>query len=156
MIKNLKPDINSRYEQGYYVIKNKEKYRGDTNKIIIRSSYEKRMCQICDVNENIIQWSSEPIGIKYLSPLDNKEHTYWLDFWFKTKDKKEYIIEVKPSSKLKKPKKPKKITEKSKIGYNNKLSEYIKNYSKFKAATKFAKKMGVQFIIADEKFLFNK
>jgi len=152
-IKNLKPNYNSRYENGYYVPKNKEKYKGDINNVIIRSSYEKRMCQICDASPSIIAWSSEPIAIRYISKVDGKTHNYWLDFWFKTKEGKEYIVEVKPNGKLKEPKKPRKKTKKAMYNYGLRLKEYLVNYSKFEAATEFAKQSGMNFIIAEEEFL---
>ena len=154
-IKNLKPSANSRYEQNYYVLKNPNKYRGDKTKIIYRSSYEKRFCQLCDSSPKIISWSSEPISIRYTSMYDNRQHSYWLDFWFKYDDGREFIVEVKPSGKLKKPRKPSKKTAKSLENYNHRMKEYLVNYSKFKAASEFAKQTGVEFIIVDEHFLFS-
>jgi len=152
-IKNFKPSIYSRYEQGYYVPHNKHKYKGDIDKIIIRSSYEKRMCQICDGTPEIIEWSSEPIAIRYISEVDGKTHNYWLDFWMKMNDGREFIVEVKPTGKLKAPKKPKKRTDKALYNYSIRMKEYLVNYSKFKAASEFAKQTGMQFIIAEETFL---
>ena len=154
-IKNLTPNKNSRYEQDYYVLKNPEKYRGDETKIIYRSSYERRMCQYCDSNPKIISWSSEPLAIRYTSLFDGRQHNYWLDFWFKYDDGREFIVEVKPNAKLKKPRRPSKKTPKSLENYNKKLKEYLVNYSKFKAASDFARQSGVEFIIIDESFLFS-
>ena len=147
-IKNLKPNAYSKYEQGYYVIKNPAKYRGNINSIIVRSSYEKRMCQFCDLSENVLEWSSEPIAILYTSLVDGKRHKYWIDFWVKTKEK-EYLVEVKPNVKLQKPKKSRSKS------YPKLLHEYLVNYSKFSAAIQFAKSSNMEFIIADENFLFN-
>lgn len=154
-IKNLGPSINSRYEQNYYILKNPEKYRGNKSKIIYRSSYEKRFCQYCDMSEKIISWSSEPLSIMYTSIADGRRHKYWLDFWIKYEDGREFIIEVKPNNKLKKPRKPSKKTSKSLENYNYKLKEYLTNYSKFKAAAEFARQSGIEFIIVDENFLFD-
>lgn len=148
-IKNLKPNAFAPTEQGYYKVQNIEKYKGNPNNIIYRSSYEKRMCQICDLSNQIIRWSSEPIAITYQSLVDGRNHLYWVDFWLKLKDEKEYIVEVKPEAKLKKPKKSKNI-----ISYNYRLKEYLINMSKFKAASVFAQQIGMNFIIADENFLF--
>jgi hypothetical protein len=154
-IKNLKPSVNSKYEQNYYRLVNPLKYKGDPNKIIYRSSYEKRMCQICDSSDKIIQWSSEPIAIMYTSLFDGKRHKYWLDFWFKYYDGREFIIEVKPLNKLNKPKAPAKKTTKALENYNFRMKEYLVNYSKFKAASEFAQQTGLEFVIVDEKFLFS-
>jgi hypothetical protein len=155
-IKNLKPSQNSRYEQGYYVIQNPEKYRGDTNKIIVRSSYEKKMCIYCDLDKNVISWSSEPIAIAYTSKVDGRRHKYWIDYWVKLNDGREFLVEVKPNGKLKKPRTPgKNATAKKIYNYNTRLKEYLVNLSKFEAAITFANQVGMEFIIADEDFLFN-
>jgi len=53
-----------------------EKYNGDPNKIILRSSWEKRFCKFVDTNPNVIKWSSEAFRIPYISPLDGKLHNY--------------------------------------------------------------------------------
>lgn len=150
-IKNLKPTPNSKYESGYYSPKYPDKYRGDLKKIIYRSSYERRMCQFCDFTDSVIEWSSEPIAIMYTSMYDNRRHKYWVDFWVKLNNGKEFIVEVKPSMKLKKPRKTKRNIK----SFNEAAKEYLVNYSKFQAASQFAKASGMEFIIADENFLFS-
>ena len=54
----------------------------------------------CDLNENILEWGSEEIAIPYRSPIDNRVHRYFPDFYVKLKETtgkiKKYIIEVKP------------------------------------------------------------
>ena len=47
------------------------KYKGNINNIICRSSWERKMCRWCDLNENVLQWGSEEFSIPYLSPIDN-------------------------------------------------------------------------------------
>ena len=32
------------------------KYKGNAKNIICRSSWERRFCNYCDINENIIEW----------------------------------------------------------------------------------------------------
>ena len=65
----------------------------------------------CDLNENILEWGSEEIVIPYRSPIDNRIHRYFPDFYVKLKETtgkiKKYIIEVKPKKQLKPPVKPK-------------------------------------------------
>ena len=46
--------IKSKYKPNY-----PNKYKGDANNIICRSSWERRFCSWCDLNENIIEWGSE-------------------------------------------------------------------------------------------------
>ena len=45
-----------------------KKYKGNTNNIICRSSWETKFCNYCDLNENILEWASEEFYIKYVSP----------------------------------------------------------------------------------------
>ena len=59
--------IKSRYKP-----KNPQKYQGNPNNIICRSSWERKFCVWCDVNKNIISWASEEMSIPYLSPKDNR------------------------------------------------------------------------------------
>ena len=40
-----------------------KKYKGDSDNIICRSSWERRFCNYCDLNENILQWGSEEFWI---------------------------------------------------------------------------------------------
>jgi len=159
-IKNLKPNPNGPYKQGYYSLQNPDKYIGDKSRIIARSSWEAKFMNWCDSNPAILQWSSEPVPIPYLSPIDNKEHKYNVDFWVKTLKsgaEEQWLIEIKPSAQMKQPSKSllegnrtlKKITR-----YNRELKTFIINSAKFDAAKKFAEARGMKFGVANEKFLF--
>ena len=70
---------------GKYIPSNITKYRGDVNKIVYRSLWERRFMVYCDENSNILEWGSEEIIIPYLSPWDGKIHRYFPDFYIKTK-----------------------------------------------------------------------
>ena len=91
----------------------------------------------CDRNENILKWSSEEIWIPYLSPLDNRVHKYFPDFYIKYVDKnkvtKESLIEVKPKRQVNGPKTGKRVTKKQLV----EMKEYAKNQAKWKAAKEF-------------------
>lgn len=157
-IKNLKPRSRSRYKQGYYKLLNPKKYHGDGSKIIYRSGYELQFCKWCDLNPNIIKWSSEPFYIDYYTTLDSKKHKYYIDFYIEIQMQdsvKKMLIEVKPGTKLKPPKKPKRKTKKSQKNYNYLLKEFHVNECKFKTAKKFAQTMGAEFKIVTESFLKN-
>ena len=56
-----------------------QKYQGDPNNIICRSSWERRFCNYCDTNPNILRWASEEFSIPYVSPVDNRVHRYYPD-----------------------------------------------------------------------------
>ena len=42
----------------------------------------------CDLNETISEWQSEEFWIPHRSPLDNRIHRYFPDFFLKYIDKK--------------------------------------------------------------------
>ena len=111
----------------------------------------------CDGKSDILKWSSEPIKIRYVSPIDNKIHLYYPDFYMCVRQQDgseiEYIVEVKPSKQLKKPKKPKRQTKKAMSNYRYAAKEYLKNNAKAIAAQAYAKEKGMKFIILTEKTL---
>ena len=75
-IKSVKP--NGRYKSGKFIPKNPEKYVGDINNIIYRSSWEGRFCQYCDINPNIIKWSSEPLEIRFWNPKNDEMFMHFI------------------------------------------------------------------------------
>jgi hypothetical protein len=158
-IKNVKPTHKSGFVQGYYKLNNPEKYIGDPGKIIYRSSWEYRFCRYCDDSPNVLKWSSEPVAIKYISPIDQKEHNYFIDFYARVKRgelEKDYLIEVKPESSLVKPvMEGGNQTMRKLKNYNYALKTYITNRAKFAAAKKHAESNGYKFVIVTEKFLFD-
>ena len=89
------------------------KYKGNVKNIICRSSWERRFCNYCDINESIIEWGSEEFFIPYISPKDNRVHKYYPDFIIKVKEStnkiKTYVIEVKPKKQTEPPKKRKRV-----------------------------------------------
>lgn len=54
----------------------------------------------CDNNQNILEWGSEEVIVPYRSPIDNRYHRYFPDFYIKVKESngmiKKMIIEIKP------------------------------------------------------------
>ena len=62
----------------------------------------------CDKNENILEWGSEEIFLPYRSPVDNRIHRYFPDFYIKVKEStghvKKYLIEAKPKKQCVEPK----------------------------------------------------
>lgn len=158
------PQKGSRYKQNYYHPKNPHKYVGDLTKIISRSSWEQRFMVWCDLHPNIIKWNSENVIIPYISPLDNKFHRYYIDFWIcieRDGARTQYLIEVKPKAQTLPPNK--KLTSAVNEGnataaqlkrYNRELRIYIVNKAKFMAATNYAKARGMVFQVCTENFLF--
>lgn len=145
----LKPRRSGKIQQGYYNPKNPNKYIGDLSKIIYRSSWEFKFLRLCDESPNIVRYSSEPISIPYLSPIDKRVHKYYIDFYVEQKcsdgQVQRWFIEVKPAKHTKMPKKPKKESVKSLGNYVSAVKRFLVNREKFKAARNYAKQQNMMF-----------
>lgn len=126
-----------KFLQGKFKPTNPEKYKGDSNNIIYRSSWERKFLQYCDTNKNIVEYSSEEIALPYRSPIDQRIHRYFPDFYIKVKEStgqiKKYLIEIKPKKQTIEPQVKTKRTK----GYIYEVVEYAKNQAKWKAAKEF-------------------
>lgn len=159
-IKNLKPSANSKFKQGYFQVQYPEKYIGNPTEIIARSSWEQKFMNWCDNHPAVKRWSSEPVAIPYISPIDNRQHKYYVDFYaevLKAGIVEKWLIEIKPNAQTKMPSKS--LLEGSKTlkkqqQYNWALKTYIINATKFAAAKNFAESRGMRFGVAGENFLF--
>jgi hypothetical protein len=136
-----------------YIPVNPQKYSGDVNNIIMRSSWETRFAKWCDMNPSIIRWSSEETVIPYICPTDNKLHRYFIDFKIRVQQKdgstKTYLIEIKPLKQTAPPVFPGRQTKR----YLAESYSFIKNQAKWKSATDYAKDRGWEFKIITEKEL---
>jgi len=136
--------------KGIYKPSNPKKYIGDSNNIIYRSLWERKFMVWCDLNENILKWASEEIWIPYVSPLDNRVHKYFPDFYIKYKDTKgvvkESLVEVKPKRQVNGPKIGKRVTQKQLV----EMKEFAKNQAKWKAAEEFCEDRKWSFQILTE------
>ena len=138
--------IKSRYKPEY-----PRKYKGDPNNIICRSSWERKFCRWCDLNENILEWGSEEFCIPYRSPVDRRVHRYFPDFINKVREQtgevKRYVIEVKPK---KQTRPPVQTTKKRTKTYINEVKTYAVNEAKWKAADEWCKDRLLEFKIITE------
>ena len=64
-----------------------KKYRGNPSRIVYRSLWEKKYMKYCDHTPSILEWGSEEIIIPYRSPIDNRVHRYYPDFYIKVREK---------------------------------------------------------------------
>ena len=139
--------------RGKYYPSYPKKYKGDPTNIIYRSLWERKFMVYCDKNTNILEWASEEIAIPYRSPIDNRVHRYFPDFYMKVKEVngkiKRYVIEVKPAKQTKPPTKPKRQTK----GYIREAYEYAKNQAKWKMAREFCADRMWEFKVVTEKEL---
>ena len=101
--------------QGIFRPKNPQKYIGDSNNIVYRSSWECRVMNWFDQNDDIISWASEELIVPYKSPIDNRFHRYFPDFIVKVKTRdgtmKTLMIEVKPKKQTIPPEPRKRVTK---------------------------------------------
>ena len=138
--------------KGKYRPNNPLKYKGDYRNIIYRSLWELKFMKYCDSNQNILEWGSEEFWLPYRSPLDNKVHRYFPDFYIKVKEStgmiKKYLIEVKPKRQTKPP-----VKKTSKKSYIYEAHEYAKNQAKWKMAKEFCKDRLWEFKVMTEKAL---
>ena len=136
--------------KGKYSPKFPKKYKGNPCEIYYRSSWERTFMKYCDTNENILEWFSEEIAVPYRSPIDNKIHRYFPDFYIKVKESngsiKKYIIEIKPKKQTIEPIPQKRKTK----GYIYEVYEYAKNQAKWKAAEEWCADKGYEFKVLTE------
>ena len=129
------------------------KYQGNTKHIICRSSWERKFCLWCDMNNSIISWASEEFSIPYVSPKDNRVHKYYPDYLIKVKEKndmiKTYVVEVKPYKQTRPPKTPMRKTK----SYLTECVTYAVNQAKWKAAKEFCEDHRIEFKVVTEKEL---
>ena len=139
--------------KGKYYPSFPKKYKGDPTNIIYRSLWERKFMVYCDKNQNILEWASEEIAIPYRSPIDNRVHRYFPDFYIKVKETngkiKNYVIDVKPAKQTIPPKKPKRQTK----GYIREAYEYARNQAKWKMAKEFCADRQWEFKVVTEKEL---
>ncbi len=132
-----------------------EKYLGNSNNIICRSSWERQFCRYCDVNPNIVKWASEEFSIPYISPVDGRPHRYYPDFLIEVKEKsgklKKYVIEIKPKKQTQPPVKKKRVTK----GFILEAKTYAVNQAKWKAAVEFCNDNLIEFKIITEDELYH-
>lgn len=140
----------SKWKQGVYKVRNPDKYVGNLNEVVFRSSWELSMNQFLDNNPNILRWSSEELIIPYLKPTDKKVHRYFPDYWieYKNRDGKvvQEVLEIKPDNQVNVGRK-KRVTNYERI-------TYAINIAKWKAATKYCNDRGIKFRILTEKQMF--
>jgi hypothetical protein len=136
--------------KGRYRVLNPSKYKGNLSEIVYRSSWELKFMRWCDINASVLEWGSETVVIPYKSPVDNKFHRYFVDFYVKIKNKEnkivKYLVEIKPDKFTKPPQIPKRQTKK----FIQEVFQYGTNQAKWKAADEFCQDRGMKFLILTE------
>lgn len=135
---------NTKFHQGKFSPKNPEKYKGNISEIFFRSGLERRFMMFLDACPVIVKWSSETVIIPYVNMVDQRVHRYFVDFWVKLPDNREFLIEIKPKKQCSPPRKNSKK-------YLTESYEFIKNKSKWGYAEKYAKKENMEFKVITDK-----
>jgi hypothetical protein len=137
----------SKFAQGAYEVKNKEKYVGKGIPRY-RSGWELAFMRFLDNNDSILQWASESISIPYRNPITGKQSIYVPDFLITYRNRNNQmiaeVIEIKPK---------KQSVVESKMKANERATVAV-NYAKWDAATKWCKKQGLLFRVITEDDMF--
>ena len=140
----------SKYQQGYFRPRNPEKYMGDSNNIVYRSSWELSFMQWCDKNPNILRYGSEEFSIPYYNPVKQRVCRYFPDFIMEVLEtngkKQKYVVEIKPKRQTVPPVQGKKKTK----TYLNEMNTYAVNQSKWKAIQEWCDDRMIKFQLITE------
>ncbi|AMQ66009.1 head completion protein [Stenotrophomonas phage vB_SmaS-DLP_6] len=137
--------------RGKYKPINTSKYNGDPTQITYRSNLERKVMRYFDLHKDVLSWSSEEVIVPYRSPIDNRVHRYFVDFWVKMVDVdgnvKQLLIEVKPLAQCKEPVKKTRVTRR----YLSEVQTWAVNKAKWSAAKSYSDSRGWRFVIMTEK-----
>lgn len=137
------------FKQGKFVPRFPEKWVNPTG-IVYRSGLERKYFRYLESRKEVVAIASEEFYIPYISPVDNKEHRYFVDLIVKTSNGQTWVVEIKPESQTIAPKKTKRKKEST---FLQEAITYEINSAKWKAAEMFCRKHGYVFLIATEKDL---
>jgi hypothetical protein len=133
----------SKYAQGKYTVKNREKYVG-RKEPTYRSSWEFSFMLFCDNNPSVLQWASEPFMVPYRNPFTGRNTIYVPDFMMvyvdRSQQKHAEVIEVKP----------RKETNLDEARSTRDRAAVALNLAKWAAANEFCKQYGMRFRVVTE------
>jgi hypothetical protein len=136
--------------KGLFKPRNPQKYKGDPSNIVYRSRWELKFMGYLDAHQDVVQWGSEEFCIPYRSPIDNRIHRYFPDFWVKkinTDGSSEtVVVEIKPAKETVAPAVQTKKTKR----YLREVYTWGINSAKWEAARSFCADRKWKFIIMTE------
>ena len=164
---NSAPKQPTKYRQGLYTPKNKDKVIKLNSKggLWYRSGLEQKMMIYLDNNSKIVNWGAEHLSIPYekteydndTKDLKTTEHCYYPDFYYELLREDgtvmKVVAEVKPLSETMEPKLPHNPTSKQLKNFEYSLKMYNKNLSKWTYMIEYCRKKGFEFIIVTEERL---
>lgn len=140
----------AKFHSGKYFVVNKNKYDGDFDNVMYRSSWEKQAFKWCDLNPDVVAWNSEEVVVPYRCKTDGKVHRYFMDLKVTFKSGKTVLVEIKPKSQTQKPK-----ISRNKKRLVEEVMTFMKNQSKWKAAKFYAERNDWEFQVWTEDTLAN-
>jgi hypothetical protein len=136
------------FRQGFYQVKNTQKYVG-AGQPKYRSGWEMTFMMFLDSNDNVLQWASESVRIPYRNPITGKQSMYVPDFLITYKNRTNTmsaeLVEIKPK---------KQSLIESRMNDRDRAIVAV-NYAKWDAATKWAKRNGLIFRVITEDDIFH-
>lgn len=142
-----------RARQSVYEPVYKEKYVGQYP-ITARRNWERDFMVFCDMNDDVLEWASEPVidgrmGLPYRCPLTGRQTIYIPDFLVTIRDAKGHIhkklVEIKPLHEA--------VLEYTR---NDKDRDTLtKNLAKWEAARQWCERRGIEFVVMTEQQLFS-
>ena len=135
---------------GTYTVKNKSKYRGNADKIVYRSLWERDCMKHFDKDPTVVKWSSEEVVVPYFYDVDRRMHRYFVDFLVTYTSGVTLLIEVKPKKETSVPVYKGSKTRK----YISESMTYVQNQNKWKAAVEYAKDRQWEFVVWTEDTLY--
>lgn len=149
-IKRVKEQGGVAYK-GRYKPVNVSKYMGDPTNITYRSGLELKLMRYLDLHQDVLGWSSEEVVIPYRSPIDNRMHRYFCDFFVRMRDADgnigHLLVEVKPLAQCREPVKKSRASRR----FLMEVRTWGVNKAKWAAAKAYADSRGWRFVIMTEK-----
>lgn len=136
-------------QKGKFSPRYPEKYMGNLEMIVYRSSWELILMNRFDLSRGVKKWSSEPGWIPYINPMKddrNKASRYFPDFYMQNVEGNKFIIEVKPFKQTQPPRQPQRKTK----SFFEECATFSINQAKWNAAERFCIERGFEFVILTE------
>lgn len=141
--------------KGQFTPQNPQKYKGNVNNIVYRSSWERAAMSWFDNTPDVLAWESEETIINYFDPVKQKQRRYYMDFKILIKKadgtRQICLVEIKPYKQTIKPRANKNKSEKTIM---TEMSTWLTNKAKWDAARELCRQKNWQFVIFTERELF--
>lgn len=139
----------TQFAQGSYQPRNPQKYVGRGTPRY-RSGWELSFFQFCDNNDQVLEWASEAISIKYRHPITGRITNYVPDVFmrYRTKNNRicSEIIEIKPR---------KQSLIEGRMSERERITVAI-NHAKWQAARAWCQRSGLVFRVITEDSMFRR